>query len=131
MSNPMRKTLTYLGLMDEDTYREPHPTYVTPARKAAAKFATQQETFNENQIVTVHPEKYSDAAAIADNFRLNIPVILNIKHLNREESLRLIDFCSGLVTGLNGKIEKVTSKVFLLTPYNVATSITGEPNLTG
>jgi cell division inhibitor SepF len=78
-----------------------------------------------NEIVTVHPKQYSDAKVIAENFREGIPVIINLSQMTETDARRLIDFASGLSQGLYGKIERVTSKVFLLSPSHV--SITGDP----
>ena len=75
-----------------------------------------------NEIVTVHPKQYSDARVIAENFREGVPVIMNLSQMTETDARRLIDFASGLSQGLYGKIERVTSKVFLLSPAHVAVS---------
>ena len=78
-----------------------------------------------NEILTVHPRAYKDAKVIAENFREGIPVIINLSQMSEPEARRLVDFASGLSEGLYGKIERVTSKVFLLSPAHVAVS--GDP----
>ena len=60
--------------------------------------------------------------SIAENFREGIPVIINLSQMSEQEARRLVDFASGLSQGLYGKIERVTSKVFLLSPAHVAVS---------
>ncbi|MCU1535027.1 MAG: hypothetical protein JWR53_1508, partial [Glaciihabitans sp.] len=65
---------------------------------------------------------YKDAQVIAENFREGIPVIINLTQMTEPEARRLIDFASGLSQGLRGKIERVTNKVFLLSPEHVAIS---------
>lgn len=75
-----------------------------------------------NEILTVHPRQYRDAQDIAEHFRDGIPVIINLTQMTESEARRLIDFASGLSTGLRGRIERVTSKVFLLSPEHIATS---------
>jgi cell division inhibitor SepF len=75
-----------------------------------------------NEILTVHPKQYRDAQIIAENFRDGIPVIINLSQMSDADARRLIDFASGLSLGLYGRIERVTSKVFLLSPENVAVS---------
>ena len=75
-----------------------------------------------NEILTVHPRQYKDAQVIAENFREGIPVIINLSQMSEPDARRLIDFASGLSQGLYGKIERVTSKVFLLSPAHVAVS---------
>jgi cell division inhibitor SepF len=139
MSNPLKKTMVYLGLADEELeYDEPAaaaapvaqapvaaPTKnaapVTPLRKAPVpKQSTQAAEMNE--ILTVHPRQYRDAQIIAESFRDGIPVIINLSQMSEGDARRLIDFASGLSQGLYGKIERVTNKVFLLSPSHVIVS---------
>jgi cell division inhibitor SepF len=74
------------------------------------------------EILTVHPKQYRDAQVIAECFRDGVPVIINLSQMSDGDARRLIDFASGLSLGLYGRIERVTSKVFLLSPENVAVS---------
>ncbi|MCS5733511.1 cell division protein SepF [Herbiconiux daphne] len=145
MANPLRKTMVYLGLADEELEYEapaapvapvphPHPQAapaqpqasnrapVTPLRKSAPVKNVAPAEMNE--ILTVHPKQYKDAQVIAENFREGIPVIINLSQMTDADARRLIDFAGGLSQGLYGKIERVTSKVFLLSPSHV--SVSGE-----
>jgi cell division inhibitor SepF len=70
----------------------------------------------------VEPRAFSEAQAIADRFKLGVPVIMNLSMSDPELSRRLIDFASGLSYGLNGGLQKVSEKVFMLTPANVDVS---------
>ena len=75
--------------------------------------------------VRVHlvlPRSFNDAQQIADKFKQGIPVILNLQSADTELSKRLIDFASGLTYALNGGMQRVADKVFLLTPRNVEVS---------
>src|SRR5438874_6866331 len=75
--------------------------------------------------VRVHlvlPRSFNDAQQIADRFKQGIPVILNLQNADSELSKRLIDFTSGLTYALNGGMQRVADKVFLLTPRNVEVS---------
>jgi cell division inhibitor SepF len=72
--------------------------------------------------VTITPRFYSEARAIGEYYREGNPVIMNLSDMEEAERKRLIDFASGLVFGHAGTIERVTSKVFLLTPPNVTVS---------
>jgi cell division inhibitor SepF len=75
--------------------------------------------------VKVHlvlPRSFNDAQQIADRFKQSIPVILNLQNADNELSKRLIDFASGLTYALNGGMQRVADKVFLLTPRNVELS---------
>lgn len=71
------------------------------------------------RIVTVHPSSYKDARLIGEALRDGTPVIMNLTDLNDDEARRLVDFAAGLVFGLHGGIEKVTPRVFLLSPSGV------------
>lgn len=137
MSNPLKKTMVYLGLADEEeTYEEPAAQPVArkqPQAAAVEKTApvtplhrpavVRQPTAGPvSEILTVHPKQYRDAQTIAENFREGIPVIINLSQMSDADARRLIDFASGLSLGLYGRIERVTSKVFLLSPENIAVS---------
>lgn len=152
MANPLKKTMVYLGLADEELEFEeqqeqhqprreapasapspvqavPHPAPVAPAagrapvtplrKSSTARNASVQEM---NEILTVHPRQYRDAQAIAESFREGIPVIINLSQMSEGDARRLVDFASGLSQGLYGKIERVTPKVFLLSPSHVVVS---------
>ena len=74
------------------------------------------------QITTLQPRSYTEARQIGEAFRDNIPVIMNLTDMADEDAKRLVDFAAGLIFGLRGTIEKVTNKVFLLSPSSVAVS---------
>jgi len=140
MANPLRKTMVYLGLADEELDYEDVAPSVQPA--PSAHQATPQASATRapvtplrrptttrnaapvemNEILTVHPRQYKDAQVIAESFRDGIPVIINLSQMSEPDARRLVDFASGLSQGLYGKIERVTSKVFLLSPAHVAVS---------
>lgn len=71
------------------------------------------------RITTIHPRTYNDARSIGETFRENVPVIMNVTEMEDADAKRLVDFAAGLVFGLHGTIERVTNKVFLLSPANV------------
>ncbi len=138
MANMLKKSMVYLGLAEEaDNYETPsapaerewrddasyanEPTgTVTPLRRPTAVRESAATAVNE--ILTVHPKQYKDAQIIAEGFREGLPVIINLSQMSDGEGRRLIDFASGLAMGLYGKIERVTSKVFLLSPESVVIS---------
>ena len=70
----------------------------------------------------VVPESFNDAQDVGNKFKDSIPVILNLQGADQELSKRLIDFASGLTYALNGGMQRVADKVFLLTPRNVEVS---------
>lgn len=143
MANAMRKIGVYLGLVEDDPlatqyddygYRsEPQlravsePTSVrspdpdpyrhvpAPAPTATATMATAEL----NAIHTIHPRTYNDARRVGEEYRAGHPVILNLTEMADSDAKRIVDFAAGLVFGLHGTIERVTNKVFLLSPQNV------------
>jgi cell division inhibitor SepF len=149
MANPLRKTMVYLGLADEELEYEtpqnqpqpqsqpqqapvaavPHPAPTQPKRASVVTPLHKPSTTNRNaapadmnEILTVHPKAYKDAQVIAEHFREGVPVIINLTQMTEQDARRLIDFASGLSQGLYGKIERVTNKVFLLSPAHVVVS---------
>jgi len=74
------------------------------------------------QVHLVIPRSFNDAQQIADRFKDSMPVILNLQGADQELSKRLIDFTSGLTYALDGGMQRVADKVFLLTPRNVQVS---------
>jgi cell division inhibitor SepF len=130
--------MVYLGLADEEYeydnvapsapvapvahhQQAPSRGSVTPLRRSPSS-QHRPAAAEMNEILTVHPRQYKDAQVIAENFREGIPVIINLSQMSEPDARRLIDFASGLSQGLYGKIERVTNKVFLLSPAHVAVS---------
>jgi cell division inhibitor SepF len=119
---------------------EPAPTSTATAR-AAARAAREPrmrprsiEAVPNPASVRVHlvlPRSFNDAQQIADKFKQSIPVILNLQNADTELSKRLIDFTSGLTYALNGGMQRVADKVFLLTPRNVEVSAEERARLLG
>ena len=71
------------------------------------------------RITTLHPRTYNEARTIGEHFRESVPVIMNLTEMDDADAKRLVDFAAGLSFGLRGSIERVTNKVFLLSPQNV------------
>ncbi len=78
-----------------------------------------QRNFEFGRIESIHPRSYNDARRIGEEYREGIPVIMNLGDLDDSDAKRIIDFAAGLVFGCRGSIERVTNKVFLLSPVNV------------
>ncbi len=74
------------------------------------------------QVHLVLPKSFNDAQQIADRFKHAMPVIVNLQNADQELSKRLVDFASGLTYALNGSMQRVADRVFLLTPHNVEVS---------
>jgi cell division inhibitor SepF len=71
------------------------------------------------RVTTLHPRTYNEARAIGEHFREGTPVIMNLTEMDDADAKRLVDFAAGLIFGLRGSIERVTNKVFLLSPHDV------------
>jgi cell division inhibitor SepF len=75
-----------------------------------------------HQITTLHPTSYNEARTIGEQFRNGNPVIMNLTDMDEPDAKRLVDFAAGLAFGLRGGMERVTNRVFLLSPPNVQVS---------
>ncbi len=141
MANALRKMANYLGLMDDPEFgseqeidqalsqsktQERAKSHLRPATLAVASVPTatamQLDLPVLDRIVTLHPRFYNEARTIGEQYREGNPVIINLTDMDESERKRLVDFASGLVFGHHGTIERVTSKVFLLSPANVRVS---------
>ncbi|MCL2454323.1 MAG: cell division protein SepF [Micrococcales bacterium] len=132
MAGALRKTMLYLGLADsrpeDEEYFEAEQEYlmdepeaqVTPLRRPVRMAPPPDEGAGEvRRITTIHPRSYNDARKIGEAFRDGTPVIMNLTDMDDADAKRLVDFSAGLIFGLHGAIERVTAKVFLLSPSNV------------
>ena len=146
MASAMRKMAVYLGLVEDDRrYADNYEAYdeygddydepadavepaepAAPARADYAGYPTDHriETVPPQQvelarITTLHPRTYNEARNIGEHFREGTPVIMNLTEMVDSDARRLVDFAAGLIFGLRGSIDKVTNKVFLLSPANV------------
>ncbi|WP_374929294.1 cell division protein SepF [Kytococcus sedentarius] len=73
-----------------------------------------------HRITTIHPATFNEAKLIGESFREGVPVIMNLTDLSDGDAKRLVDFAAGLVFGLYGSIDRITNKVFLLSPEGVS-----------
>jgi cell division inhibitor SepF len=73
-----------------------------------------------SRITTLHPRTYNEARTVGENYRDGTPVIMNLSEMDDNDAKRLVDFAAGLIFATRGSIERVTSKVFLLSPPNVS-----------
>lgn len=148
MAGALRKTMVYLGLAEEDGRYDGYDDYddelddrrpetsetggaaVTqlPTRPTAvASVVREPKVGTLNRITTIHPTTYNDAKAIGEAFRDGTPVIMNLTDMDDTDAKRLVDFGAGLVFGLSGTIERVTNKVFLLSPAHVEVAADSAP----
>ena len=142
MANALKRVANYLGLMDDPEFDTPlasstpaattssdvrvKPRLSRPVSSvvaSSADAAPQLDLPVLDRIVTLHPRFYNEARTIGEHFRLGNPVIINLTDMDESEHKRLVDFASGLAFGLHGTIERVTKKVFLLSPANVSIDV--------
>lgn len=139
MTSAMRKVAEYLGLYETDDFTEdaiddtPEGETRPNIRSVGNDYQTtntlERSIIDANQngpasadihrITTVYPRNYNEARRIGEEFRSGTVVILNVVDMEDTDARRIIDFCSGLVFGQNGAIEKISRGVFVLTPPNV------------
>lgn len=147
MAGAMRKMGEYLGLVEQADYDEydDEPTSAVPARREeerrpaapvrSVEKRAQVASIDEHRraprpvesvpasglarIETVTPRTYNDARTVGDHYRSGVPVIMNLSEIDDEDAKRLVDFAAGLVFAVHGTINRVTAKVFLLSPENI------------
>lgn len=148
MATAMKRLGVYLGLVeDEPGYdygyqqgstavapeRAPSPVAVSsvaPRKERAVEDSDlravrqvappqSQAAFDPYAIHTIHPRSYNDARRIGEEYRAGSPVIMNLSEMGDGDAKRIVDFAAGLVFAMHGSIERVTQKVFLLSPANV------------
>ena len=139
MSGAMRRIGEYLGLV-EDTGRydeydghdetletrpvaSARPTRPAPVADLAERrrpVASAPRVAELSRIVTVHPSTSTEARTVGEHFRDGTPVIMNLTEMDDADAKRLVDFAAGLVFATRGTIERVTNKVFLLSPHDVS-----------
>ena len=79
-----------------------------------------------SRIETVTPRTYNDARTVGEHFRDGVPVIMNLSEITDSEAKRLVDFSAGLVFSAHGSINRVTAKVFLLSPEGIEVTRRGQ-----
>ena len=140
MRDMWQKTLAYFGLAEDEHYEEEYDDFdeerlygetsstvrkinrspdLTRAERVAA---LRPVNIPQARVHIIEPRNFNDAQHIADKFKSNIPVIFNLQDCDAELAKRLIDFSSGLAYGLDGGIQRISEKVFLVTPSNVTVS---------
>jgi len=102
------------GALAVETRREP---MTRPRSEPVAQPST--SSYPLGRIVTLHPSTYNEARAIGEHYREGTPVIMNLTEMDDADAKRLVDFAAGLAFALRGSIDKVTNKVFLISPPNV------------
>lgn len=158
MPSAMRKMAVYLGLVednrdyedfeDSQDLQEADSDYASnvsrfsrqPISHGANALASDvqlspqvkaERNLGISRITTLHPRSYNEARRIGEEYRMGVPVIMNLTDLDDIDAKRIVDFAAGLVFGLKGSIEKITTKVFLLSPANVDLGAAARAQLEG
>jgi cell division inhibitor SepF len=141
MAGVWKRTMVYLGLMeDEEDLEEPQmmhdeaprreePTQMVrtirrddshPAGRAVVRQMPSQQS--PRQVHVVEPRIFDDAQEFADRFKGGVPVIINLRQTESRHAPKILHFASGLVYGLNGRMQRVAESVYLITPFNIEVS---------
>jgi cell division inhibitor SepF len=140
MSRFFKRTLSFLGLAEEDSEENDGNDYSQKdihlqkddydedksSRRNLGSLRTSRKLLSlenlkeskKSRVAIAEPHEFEEVQMIGDDFKENIPVIINLQNINQDLSKRIIDFCSGLTYALGGSIKKVADRVFLITPQN-------------
>jgi cell division inhibitor SepF len=125
LSEP-RASVRQLGRPAATTPPVTYPTQdnlaLAPQVQLRERAVVNDEKSRRYQITTLHPTSYSEARAIGEHFREGYPVIMNLTEMDEPDAKRLVDFAAGLAFGMRGSMERVTNRVFLLSPPNIQVS---------
>jgi cell division inhibitor SepF len=149
MAGVWKKTLNYLGLVeDEEEFVDDMPeAEPAPVRRMKPQAVREMPAETEGIVRTIasprptaaatqaihksEPKRFNEAREVADRFKEGTAVIMNLQSTEDSIARRLVDFASGLVYGLDGKIELVANRVYLLTPANVEVSAEERERIAG
>jgi cell division inhibitor SepF len=140
MSRFFKRTLSFLGLAEEDNGENDGNDYNQKdihvqkddydedesSRRNLGSLRTSRKLISlenlkdskKSRVAIAEPHEFEEVQMIGDDFKENIPVIINLQNTNQDLSKRILDFCSGLTYALGGSIKKVADRVFLITPQN-------------
>jgi cell division inhibitor SepF len=132
----VRKASAWLGLVDDNDDERYYDDDYADERESSAsgeawatdprvKVASESAQVQGRRIGTVTPDSFRDARHIGELFRDGVPVIMNLTSMEAADAKRVVDFAAGLIFGLRGSIERVSNRVFLLTPADTEI-VTGE-----
>lgn len=143
MAGFMKNAMSYLGMSDvaddddefveeEEEQQKPQPkpnfdsdhtvtpmAQTSPAPSQSSKTTPFQGSSRVNRITTIHPKSYEDAQLVGRALRDGVPVVLNLTGVSEAVAYRIVDFSAGVVFGVRGSLERVTPRVFLLSPAQV------------
>jgi cell division inhibitor SepF len=122
MSTPMSSRSGYSGASAQSSFPTQDNLALAPQVQLRERAVVSDESSRRHQITMLHPTTYSEARTIGEHFREGVLVIMNLTEMDEPDAKRLVDFAAGLAFGLRGSMERVTNRVFLLSPPNIQVS---------
>lgn len=126
MSNFMNKLTGFLGLSDEEFDNDINEAIPNaPQEDESISYSSKRSkvvnihTTTQLKVVVIQPTTYAEAQEIADHLKSKKPVVVNLEKLDREVGVKMVNFLSGAVYALGGSMQKISSGILLLAPYNV------------
>ena len=126
MSNFMNKLTGFLGLSDEEFDNDINEAIQNaPQEDESISYSSKRSkvvnihTTTQLKVVVIQPTTYAEAQEIADHLKSKKPVVVNLEKLDREVGVKMVNFLSGAVYALGGSMQKISSGILLLAPYNV------------
>jgi len=122
MNKILNKVMTFVGLDGEP---EAEQEFLETVAQEEAEYTVKKgkvvniHTTTQLKVVVVTPETFDEARDIADHLKQKKPVVINLEGVEKEIARRIVDFLSGAVYALDGNIQKISSGIFLIAPYNV------------
>ena len=125
MGNLFKKAMEFIGLSDEEENID-----VEPIKEPKKEEEAVSVNPRKNKVVNIHtttqlkvvvhtPNSFDNAREIADHLKAKKPVVINLENVEITIAKRIIDFLSGAVYALDGNIQKIADRIFLIAPYNV------------
>ena len=133
MAGFMKNVMSYVGMADvpeDDDYAESdvQETSFDNDRSVTPAVSQHANASRMSRITTIHPKSYDDAQMVGRALRDGVPVVLNLTGVTESVAYRIVDFSAGVVFGVRGSIERVTPRVFLLSPAQVNIKVEDAPN---
>lgn len=122
MANLLDKMTNFFTGADEEVENE---EYFESEKKEETDFAVKKgkvvniNTTTQLKVVVVTPESFDEARDIAEHLKQKKPVVINLEGVEKDIARRIVDFLSGAVYSLDGNIQKISTGIFLIAPYNV------------
>lgn len=125
MGNFFKKTMEFIGLSDEEENIDVEPINEVKEKNDSVSFSPKKNkvvnihTTTQLKVVVHTPMSFENAREIADHLKAKKPVVINLENVEISVAKRIIDFLSGAVYALDGNIQKIADRIFLIAPYNV------------